>query len=382
MSLSSDAVALAPAASAPPFTGRPAAPGERRVPLWAHLVLGALLLISDGLQFWQMLTVPERHGLSGRELWQSAVLRSLCTDALYAAIFYLNWRELIPRLLARGRVLLYALGVLVLLAAFVSLRVAASRWVYSTPADLPPPALPKLLIPYALTGLMMVFLSSALKVTGDYLREQRNRRELERRQLLTELSLLKMQVNPHFLFNTLNNIYALASQKSDRAPEAVLRLADIMRYMLYESSADTVPLTQELQHLRSFLDLQRLRLPSTGPAAVAFDTAGMPADVAWPIAPMLLLPLVENAFKHGDLTARPAVSLELRLAADGALCFVVQNAVAAPAAGPALEQAGGVGLTNLRRRLELLYPGRHQLQVEVPPGRHRVTLTLWPAALA
>ncbi|TLM90411.1 hypothetical protein FDY95_16950 [Hymenobacter jeollabukensis] len=351
---------------------------SRRVPLWAHAVLWSVLLLTDALQIRQMLSTLDHTDVQSWALWQNVLLRSFSTDALYAAIFYLNWRELIPRLLARGRVAWYALGVLLLLTVFVGLRVGASRWVYSTPADMPPPELERQVIPYALTGLMMIFLSSALRVTGDYLQERHNRRELERRQLLTELSLLKMQVNPHFLFNTLNNIYALASQKSDRAPEAVLRLAEIMRYMLYESAADTVPLSQELQHLRSFLALQQLRLPATGAAAIVFDDADLPAAAEWPVAPMLLLPLVENAFKHGDLTARPAVQIRLGLTAAGALQLVVDNAVAPEPGGAALEASGGVGLVNLRRRLELLYPGRHELRLETPPGHYRAALTLLP----
>jgi sensor histidine kinase YesM len=233
-----------------------------------------------------------------------------------------------------------------------------------------------------LAGVMTLAVSSALKITGDYLVGQRRRRELERQQLLTELAMLKMQVNPHFLFNTLNNIYSLASLKSDRAPEAILRLADLMRYLLHDSAADTVLLAQELQHLRNFLELQRLRLPSTGAAALLLDTDGIDPAQSLPIAPMLLLPLVENAFKHGDLTARPAVSIQLSQQPDGSLHFVVDNAVDPTAASPALEQPGGVGLSNLRRRLALLYPGRHHLHIDATPTHHHAALTLLPAAPA
>jgi LytS/YehU family sensor histidine kinase len=184
-----------------------------------------------------------------------------------------------------------------------------------------------------------------------------------------------MQVNPHFLFNTLNNIYSLASQKSDRAPEAVLRLAEIMRYMLYESSADTVPLSQELTHLRSFLDLQRLRLPASAADAIVFDLPPSLAQAPCPIAPMLLFPLVENAFKHGDLSARPVVVIDLQLPEPDMLRFTVRNPVAPPSLHlPA--QPGGVGLTNLRRRLELLYPGRHTLLINEHDGQHHVELLL------
>ncbi|UOQ78572.1 hypothetical protein MUN84_08515 [Hymenobacter sp. 5516J-16] len=131
-----------------------------------------------------------------------------------------------------------------------------------------------------------------------------------------------------------------------------------MRYLLYESSTDTVPLSRELAHLRSFLDLQRLRLPASAQDAIQLEVTGTSPDCAHPIAPLLLMPLVENAFKHGDLTARPvAVHISLVLASDGLVRFSVLNHVAPADAERELpKQPGGVGLVNLRRRLELLYP--------------------------
>jgi LytS/YehU family sensor histidine kinase len=154
----------------------------------------------------------------------------------------------------------------------------------------------------------------------------------------------------------------------------VLRLAESMRYLLYDSSADAVTLTQELTHLRSFLDLQRLRLPAAEAAtAIVLRTHG-PIEAAPPVAPLLLLPLVENAFKHGDLAARPeAIRIELEM--EGAeLRFSVHNYVAAVADLP--RQPGGLGLHNLRRRLELLYPERHELHVRTLPGEYAVELVL------
>jgi LytS/YehU family sensor histidine kinase len=147
-----------------------------------------------------------------------------------------------------------------------------------------------------------------------------------------------------------------------------------MRYLLYESAADTVPLAQELRHLQGFLELQRLRLPlAEAAAAIVLHAQVAPEVLAAPVAPLLLLPLAENAFKHGDLAARPAVGLELEATAAG-LRFVVHNFVAATPAGPL--PAGGLGLANLRRRLALLYPDRHTLTVQAGPAEYTVTLHL------
>ncbi|WP_345110387.1 sensor histidine kinase [Hymenobacter algoricola] len=344
------------------------------VPWWVHLLFWGILLLFDGM----MLSYnPTKFG--SQLVLRQFLLRAALTDALAAAMFYTNWMVLIPRTLSRGRLVPYIIGVLVLLLLYIPARFGTSLLIGGAAEGVRnQPQTLAMIVPYGMMGLMAIFFSSALRITGDYLRALSNRRELERQQLLTELAMLKTQINPHFLFNTLNNIYSLTSRKSDKAPEAVLRLAEIMRYLLYESGTETVPLSRELAHLHSFLDLQRLRLPASAPEAIRFEVAGVPAESNFPIAPLLLLPLVENAFKHGDLAARPvAVHITLALAPDTGLTFSVLNHVAPNDAGRELpDQPGGVGLANLRRRLELLYPGRYALWVSTPPGQHLVTLTL------
>lgn len=344
------------------------------VPLWVHILFWGVLFLLDGLMLFYNQANPKN-----RQPQEMLLLRALLTDLLSASVFYTNWVLLIPRTLGRGRLGPYIGGVVLLLLVYIPLRFGAS-WVVGGAAEdvrAKGQAL-EMIIPYGIMGLMTIFFSSGLRVTGDYLGGLRNRRELEHQQLLTELAMLKTQINPHFLFNTLNNIYSLTSRKSDKAPEAVLRLSEIMRYLLYESSTDTVPLSQELAHLQSFLDLQRLRLPASAPDAIRFDSESTSPDCAHPIAPLLLLPLVENAFKHGDLAARPvAVHISLVLQPSGRLTFRVLNHVAPPDELRQLpEQPGGVGLSNLRRRLALLYPNRYVLDVQSTPGQHVVTLTL------
>lgn len=345
-----------------------------RVPLWAHISLWVVLVGIDAVQIYVGMYhapgKPRPHSFD----WPYALKHALLTDLLYAAFFYLNWLVLIPGTLARNQVWRYVLAVLIVLAVSVGCRLGISF--YTIPYGGAKPFEPSgQVVPYLLWSLMTLFFSSALKVTSDYLQEQRNRRERERHYLLTELALLKAQVNPHFLFNTLNNIYALTKQQSVRAPEAVLRLAEIMRYMLYESNSEQVLLTKELANIRSFLDLQRLRLPATDADAIALQSS-VPTDADFHIAPMLLLPLVENAFKHGDLAMRPeAVRLTVALSAAGEFRFSVHNFVDANAQPPQ-EQPGGLGLANLRRRLNLLYPNRHTLHVDSQPTEHTVVLTL------
>lgn len=353
------------------------------VPWWVHVLFVLVLLAIDGLQYYTNTINPPKFRVDINLQWY---VRNAALDALTAGLFYWNWAVLFPRTLSHGRLGSYLGGAVVSAAVFSLLRLATSNLVYWLMSSRAPVFKERefwlLFVGLLVAGLVTMVASSGVRMTIDYLKGQRNRRELERNRqelerqhLLTELGMLKTQINPHFLFNTLNNIYALTSRKSDRAPEAVLQLAESMRYLLYESSADTVPLGQELAHLRSFLDLQRLRLPAAeAQTAIVMDAHG-PIDTAFPVAPLLLLPLVENAFKHGDLAARPeAIRIELEMDAEE-LHFSVHNYVAQTADLP--HQPGGLGLHNLRRRLELLYPGRHALHVRTLPGEYAVELVLF-----
>ncbi|RPD49837.1 histidine kinase [Hymenobacter sediminis] len=337
--------------------------GELRVP-WPHLVWLGLLVYTDA-QLW--LT---RAGLyyqapeSPAVFWRNALL----ADVFDCALFYLNYLVLQPRLFRARRWLAFLVAAVAALLLFAAARVGASvLWqegVQQGPMRLNLAAHMQLLLAYHVPlGGLILLLSSGLRLAGDYLRERESRRALEQQHLRTELSLLKTQLHPHFLFNTLNNIYSLTLQASPQAPEAVMRLAELMRYQLYDSSDDLVPLAREISNLRGFLALQLLRLPPEEADEVLPFTILLPpgAEYARRLPPMLLLPLVENAFKHGDLAARPHVArFHLRLEPDGRLQFRVENYVAV-GGGPGLEVAGGVGLANLRRRLQLLYPGQHAL---------------------
>ncbi|MBF9238469.1 sensor histidine kinase [Hymenobacter sp. BT683] len=359
------------------FNWWPRAQETTAVPWWAHALLLFVLLSIDVLLYYATLINP-KSSVRIDLVWY---VRNGALDALTAALFYWNWAVLFPRTLAHGRMDRYLVAAAASAAVFTLLRMATSNLVYYAMSTNDPDLSTHFGSLFAMLwagGLVTVAASSGLRITLDYLQSQRQRRELERQHLLTELAMLKTQINPHFLFNTLNNIYSLTSRKSDRAPEAVLRLAESMRYLLYESSADTVPLSQELAHLRSFLDLQRLRLPQAeADAAIVLHTFGS-TDLTFPVAPLLLLPLVENAFKHGDLAARPeAIRIELELLGEE-LHFSVHNYVGAAADLPT--QPGGLGLHNLRRRLELLYPGRHALHVRTLPGEYAVELVLQGAA--
>jgi len=221
--------------------------------------------------------------------------------------------------------------------------------------------------------LLVVGMSTGLSVVQKSQRDAEVRQQLEQARLATELSLLKAQINPHFFFNTLNNIYSLTLIDGDQARTALHQLSRMMRYVLYETPADTTLLSQEITFLRDYIDLMHLRL--TDEVTVTFETPQPLHNV--PLAPMLLLPYVENAFKHGiNPDGDSHIYVAVRQPTLRTLELEVRNHLFVQKAS--LDEGGGIGLVNTRRRLELLYPGHHTLTVteRTPANEYRVQLLI------
>lgn len=202
-------------------------------------------------------------------------------------------------------------------------------------------------------------------------RKEQEAAEFRSEKLEAELKFLKSQINPHFLFNALNNIYTLTLIKSDQAPDNLLKLSGMLRYMLYDCKADRVPLQKEIEYLRHFIDLHLLK-----------DSRGLNVDVqldesrpSLSIAPMLFIPFVENAFKHSKVEDREKGWIQIRLStAEDHILFEVKNSQ--PEQQFTKDEAGGIGLINVRRQLELLYPDRHELSITPGPEFFLVRLKI------
>jgi two-component system, LytTR family, sensor kinase len=210
-----------------------------------------------------------------------------------------------------------------------------------------------------LAGLMIAVAALAYRILLDWYKNEQIRKALEHEKLKAELAFLKMQVNPHFLFNSLNNLYSLSVlEKTVKTSDGIMRLSEMIRYMLYEKEDDQsrVSLTKEVQHLNSYIDLQRLRYESG--MYLHFSMEGNIEQAR--IAPLLLFPLLENACKHGvvDDPKRP-VTVELRVAPNQ-IIFSIRN----DKNQHFKDHTGGIGLENVRKRLALLYPDRHTIQIE------------------
>ncbi|MEJ6982503.1 histidine kinase [Pedobacter sp. P351] len=207
-----------------------------------------------------------------------------------------------------------------------------------------------------LTGIFFVFLSTAFKFSVDWFLNEKVKKNLENEKLVAELAFLKSQINPHFLFNSLNNIYSLAYQKSDKAPEAIMKLSEIMRYMLQESNESRVKLSREIRYLKSYMELQKLRFK--GEAYIDLTITGDYLDQS--IAPLILISFVENAFKHG-VASDPENPISILIAVeDKYLTFDISNKKSLLNK----DESSGIGLSNVRRRLELLYSGKFDLTIE------------------
>ncbi|HEY0677024.1 MAG TPA: histidine kinase [Chitinophagaceae bacterium] len=201
--------------------------------------------------------------------------------------------------------------------------------------------------------------------TSSRLREQ----NLIKEKLQTELKFLRNQTNPHFLFNTLNNIYGLARKKSDKTPEVVMKLSELLSFMIYESKKESIAISDEIQMMEDYISLEKIRYSDRLSVVMKKDID----NGSEPISPLLLLPLVENSFKHGVSETRfdSFIDIDIRLNRRN-LFFCIENTVEN---GKVKSTNGNIGLSNIRRQLELMY-GEHELLIDNHGKTFKVTITL------
>lgn len=207
---------------------------------------------------------------------------------------------------------------------------------------------------------VMPLVVSALINRSVQVRKQREESlELKNKMLEAETKALKAQINPHFLFNSLNNIYALAQMKSDKTPDAILHLSDILRYVTYESNQNFVDLKDEIKTIESFILLQALKDDNQSNIRIEIDSA----NGHYKIAPLLLIPFIENCFKHSNHEEKEKGWIEIKLkAADGKIRLICANSY--PDKAALKDITGGVGMENVRKRLALIYPDKHTLSIK------------------
>jgi two-component system, LytTR family, sensor kinase len=340
------------------FSLRPYLPALIHVLVWT--TLGIMLLVLQPLS-WNV-PLPTQFWIM-----QGVIFCS------FVALFYLNANVWVPQFLFKNRIWLFiflslATGVVVFklldaahawlnLPELMDKAIHPNRAAHTPPREREGKFNPALLF-YILNILLILFISTSVAAVQKWRQEKKVRQDLEQQKISSELSFLKAQINPHFFFNTLNNIYSLTMFNVESAREALHTLSRMMRYVLYETESGQVPLSKELAFVQDYIDLMKLRL--TDKIRVTFEPPAPLADV--PIAPMLLLPFIENAFKYGVSTTEPGqiyIGIKQRIKH---LEIEVRNTLFAEKR-VTLEESSGIGLANTRRRLDLLYPHRYTLTV-------------------
>ena len=292
------------------------------------------------------------------------------------ATFYICYLLVFPRLLRVGRLPLLALGLGATGPVFAGVRAFLEEglypWLLSFQNYWPGTSLGTYVYDGYYYALPTVVLAAALWAAEQALRRERENQQLVAASRTAELAFLKTQLNPHFLYNTLNMLYGMAYGVDKSLANGLLKLSELMRYMLRDTPDGRVELSQEIDYLENFLTLYHLRYP--GRLCAALTVSGDPAGHR--VAPLLFIPLVENAFKHGVLDD-PATPVRMHLAlAPGTVEFTVEN----QCHDYHPDSSSGIGLANLHRRLELLYPGRYAWQVGPVGGQFRAYLNLAVAA--
>lgn len=279
--------------------------------------------------------------------------------SLFIAVFYSNYLFFIPILLSKRKFIFYTLALIISIGFLVFLNHIASAAI-----------LPEFTEPnahnYRFKGSLIFFsvflvaISTSIKVTQNWYTNEKQKNIIKNEKLNSELSFLKSQINPHFLFNTLNNIYSLANRKSENTADAIIKLSHLMRYMLDEAKKDTVSLEKEINYLTDYIELQKLRMPDK--SKVIFNIEGKDNEKC--IEPMLLIPFVENAFKHGDIFSEDAKIKILLKIKTNELFFKVENKIDRSIISEK-DKGSGIGLENLQKRLMLLYPNKHEFTTKV-----------------
>lgn len=316
----------------------------------------------------------------------------VCINVFLVFFYYLNTLVLIPRFLVKERWFWYAISIVASLIFFLYVPKQIATWIAEpevfnpnnrefirNPNYVGKPRFFGMMTrqnrpvadPYNTVLFLLVFtVGTCISVIQRWLQTEQTRKETENEKLNTELSFLKSQVNPHFFFNTLNNIYSLAVVRSEKTAPAVMKLSSIMRYILTETQRDKVPLSNEVDFIHNFIDLQQVRL--TDKVQVNFSAEGNIDGLQ--VAPLLFIPFVENAFKYGVSTkAASTISIEIKTEGDKILFSAVNYIVLSE--NNFMENTG-IGINNVKRRLELMYPGKHTLSTTQKDNYYTVQLEI------
>lgn len=324
------------------------------------------------LLFWLTMYLPHMlalSGITGTRMPAKLLVVYVTVLVVDTALVYFNLYVLIPRLFLRRQYWQYALSTAFLVLANAVLGSIMLKHALSNGASWSPNILQ--VVDSAVLTFNLLMTAVGFNIIKRFLRNQARLKELETTSLKTELNYLKNQINPHFLFNALNSIYVRTRTNPAQASESILHLSDLLRYQLYDCAQESVNLSDEIEYLQNYLSIDKMR---KNKSLVDFQVKGSSSGIK--VAPFLFLPFVENALKHGlnlDNENQIHVSFDIQ---PGEIIFEVENGK--PEHPVHQNGQGGIGLTNICRRLNLLYPGKHQLDIDDQDRSYKVRLCLHP----
>lgn len=338
-----------------------------KITVWHHIIFWGLYFLFNTLRWGSYF-----------DDYDYSFKTNILSFASHIPLAYFNVYFLMPKLIYTRKYGWYGLSVLGCLIVALVFRFYSTYYlVGSNVWPEGPEPIDHITLNYAIQmmigELYVMSFVTAIKITIDWLQEKHKIHDLEKRQLVTELRFLRTQVSPHFFFNTLNNIYSLTLEKSDKAPQLVLKLSSLMRYLLYATRESTQPLLREIENIQNYVEIERVRFDNELELDISvegdFDDAK--------IAPMLLMPLVENAFKHGANKSLNEMEIKIRFQMiEDFLHFEISNSVPVPV-NPELATEGGIGLQNVQKRLELGYPSQdYKFEIEKSETSFNVRLNL------
>ncbi len=297
------------------------------------------------------------------------LLLQLGNTLLLALLINFNMQILIPEYLNERKYIRYILYVILTAIVITPIKLTIS-YLLKKHYNIPVHGVFNNGFIHVLSYVILAFGASFFQILTDWAVLLQEKKKLRIKTAQAELQALKNQLNPHFLFNTLNNLYALTLKKSDHAPEMVLKLSEMMRYMLYEGNAGLVPLENEIQYLRNYLDLERIK--QTEGFDITMEVEGNPSP--YKIPPMIFLPFIENSIKHGLNRSIDQGFIHIRITIkDNQLYFHISNSTAETTSP---QRSGGIGIPNVKNRLAMLYPHAHQLEMHASERQYQVSLQI------
>lgn len=323
--------------------------------------------------FWLSLFLVLNLLSSGHSQVWIGLANELINLLFYILLVYINLLYLIPSFLRTKKYFTYLGSLLIIVIIFTPIQSLVSYVIFSSNELAQYDILHNLNWAFA-QSFIVVSASTVLKIITDWLRNNQQTQELERKHIESELQFLKTQVNPHFLFNTLNNLYALTLKKSESAPEIVLKLSELMRYMLYECNEKKVSLRNEVKFLQNYLELEMLRQPKG--IDIQLNVKGQIKNQE--IAPLIFIAFIENSFKHGINAniEEGFVHIFLDIHEEEISFSVVNSKQEALTTIDRKVKSGGIGLVNVKRRLEILYPNKYKLEIKETPKTYEIKLLM------